>query len=149
MTSDRQSKTPDALGVRDTHGDTHHVAIQSPSNREDSTMFDVDRQTIEAAAAQLGITPEEVEAQLKTAGVTAPPEAPKVPLAVTLAVGLANAVSKTEAAAKAAKEAATGFKAQFTAAYREKRPAAVKTVEAKNVNPEELAAAIAKIQQGQ
>ena len=123
------------------------LSTSTTTQEEGSTMFD--RQTIEAAAAQLGITPEEVEAQLKAAGVTAPPEAPKVPLAVTLAVGLANAVSKTEAAAKAAKEAATGFKAQFTAAYREKRPAAVKTVEAKNVNPEELAAAIAKIQQGQ
>ena len=111
-------------------------------------MFDA--HTIAEAARQLGIAPEEAEAQLRTAGLlpVAPAAvptttgAPKTPIAVTLAIGLANAITKTEDAAKSAKDSAKGFAAQFKAAYRAQRPVTVKSVEAKDVSPEELAAAV-------
>lgn len=68
---------------------------------------------------------------------------------MTLAIGLAKAVSGTENAAKNAKGAVTGFAAQFKAAYREKRPAAVQVVQSADVSPEELAAAVELLKQQQ
>ena len=138
MTQDQyDTKTPEAHRVPDTHGVARLDDACAPFTEEDSTMSDIQITPEMMAQAQ------ELAAKLKLqqATSTAPPT-PTLPLAVTLAIGLANAITKTEDAAKSAKDSAKGFAAQFKAAYRAQRPVTVKSVEAKDVSPEELAAAV-------